>query len=840
MNDSRRDFIKKAALLAGGVSVGTSLPVSIQKALAIQTEKGSSFYDAEHVVFLMQENRSFDHCFGALKGVRGFNDPRTIRLPNGNPVWFQPDNSGKSFPPFRLNIKDTRATWLGDLPHSWEDQVDAYNSGKFDNWILSKKPWNREFNHIPLTMGYYQRQDIPFYYALADAFTVADQHFCSTLTGTTTNRMYFWTGKSNKHPADKVKVRNSEIGYNREVDWLTFPEVLEDNNISWKIYQNEVSIKTELQGEDESLLGNFTDNNLEWFKQYQIRFSPGHINYLQKVLREIPVEIDKLEKFLEKGEVEDINEANKQLGQLKNTLDYAKKTLKEYSPEAFDRLDQRARNLHQKAFATNSDDPNYHRTETLGYVANGKSEEVKIPKGDILHGFRKDVESGSLPTVSWLVAPQKFSDHPSAPWYGAWYVSEVMDILTKNPEVWKKTIFILNYDENDGYFDHVPPYVAPNEKDLQTGKISQGLSTLGEFVTKNQELEAGFEEKDARESPVGLGYRVPLVVASPWSKGGWVNSQVCDLTSSLMFLEKFLSKKTGKKIHCPNISSWRREICGDLTSMFRKEGNDDAVLKTLVQAEHMKGIHQVRKHVLPENYMVFDTELVKTEPVGFVSPQEIGVKPSNIIPYENHCDLEIKEGILKLNFSCGTKIFGSKSIGAPFKVFAPSGHRNKKTQKILHSWDFAVKKGDHVGYDWELKGFDNDMYDLRVQGPNGFWRGFRGKSNMDTMVQVKCEYEAKRFGRAGILLIITNLSTVPQEVKMQESTYRKTNKTIVLKSGQTKTIGVETSKTKGWYDFNLSDLNGDFEWAYAGRMDMNKPSITDPLLGRVHDLQYDF
>ena len=63
--------------------------------------------------------------------------------------------------------------------------------------------------------------------------------------------------------------------------------------------------------------------------------------------------------------------------------------------------------------------------------------------------------------VSWIVPPEHFSDHPSSPWYGAWYLSETFDILTQNPEVWKKTIFILCYDENDGYFDHVPPFVPP-------------------------------------------------------------------------------------------------------------------------------------------------------------------------------------------------------------------------------------------------------------------------------------------------------------------------------------------------------------------------------------------
>ena len=86
--DTRREFIKKAAFLAGAAGLSGVLPASIQKAMAINAEPGSTYMDAEHIVILMQENRSFDHCFGTLKGVRGFNDPRAIDLPNKNKVCF--------------------------------------------------------------------------------------------------------------------------------------------------------------------------------------------------------------------------------------------------------------------------------------------------------------------------------------------------------------------------------------------------------------------------------------------------------------------------------------------------------------------------------------------------------------------------------------------------------------------------------------------------------------------------------------------------------------------------------------------------------------------------------
>ena len=256
----------------------------------IDPAPGSSYLDAEHIVFLMQENRSFDHCFGALQGVRGFNDPRAINLPNQNKVWAQTNNAGETYTPFHLNLKDSRITWLGSLPHSWNDMTEARNQGHHDRWLEAKKSGRKECAGMPLTMGYFDRRDIPFYYALADAFTVCDHHFCSSLTGTTPNRLHFWTGTiREKQDVDAMPmVYNSDVDYGREASWKTFPEILEDNQISWRIYQNEVSVDSGFEGEEEDWLANFTDNPIEWFKQFQVRFAKGHRTYLKKAVVAIP------------------------------------------------------------------------------------------------------------------------------------------------------------------------------------------------------------------------------------------------------------------------------------------------------------------------------------------------------------------------------------------------------------------------------------------------------------------------------------------------------------------------------------------------------------------------
>lgn len=211
--NTRREFFKQAGLLSG--ASGLLLSQSIRRAFAIDPIPGTTFQDAEHVVILMQENRSFDHLYGSLRGVRGFDDPRAIDLPNGNPVWLQSNRKGETFAPFRLDIQQTKITWLGSLPHSWTDQTDARNSGKHDGWLEAKKSGHPECAGLPLTLGTYTREDVPFYYDLADAFTICDQHFCSSLTATMPNRLYLWSGtiRGVRDASARARVNNGDIEY---------------------------------------------------------------------------------------------------------------------------------------------------------------------------------------------------------------------------------------------------------------------------------------------------------------------------------------------------------------------------------------------------------------------------------------------------------------------------------------------------------------------------------------------------------------------------------------------------------------------------------------------------
>src|SRR5262249_8335087 len=160
-----------------------------------------------------------------------------------------------------------------------------------------------------------------------------------------------------------------------------------------------------------------------------------------------------------------------------------------------------------------------------------------------------------LPQVSWIVAPEAYCEHPNwEPDFGAWYVSQVVDILAKNPDVFSTTALFITYDEEGGFFDHLVPPTPPQTP-------AQGKST----VATTNEIFGGDPAHPA--GPYGMGIRVPMIVVSPWSRGGWVNSQLFDHTSMIRFLEARFAQGHPDLIET-NITPWRRAVSGDLTTAF--------------------------------------------------------------------------------------------------------------------------------------------------------------------------------------------------------------------------------------------------------------------------------
>lgn len=820
-------------MLSGAAGVAQFLPPSIKKALAINPKPGSTFMDAEHIVILMQENRSFDHTFGTLQGVRGFNDPRAITLPDKNKVWLQTNKAGDTYSPFRLDIKDTKITWMGSLPHGRRSQMDARNDGKHDQWLEAKKSDTQGYENMPLTMGYYIREDIPFYFALADAFTVCDQNFCSSLTGTDPNRLYFWTGTVREEQLEDSRpyVQNEDV--ERGVEWETFPELLEKNGVSWKVYQNEIGIEHGYTDEQDVWLGNFGDNPLEYFMQYHVKLSKQYREWLPEKIEALQNEIKDLQTNIKSLSGQQIEKAQAKLKEKQAELNVAIEEQKKWTAEKFEMLSANLKSIHEKAFVTNNKEPYQHQLTPLKYSDDQMGREINIPKGDIFFQFREDVKIGQLPTVSWLVAPEYFSDHPSAPWFGSWYLSEAMDILTQNPEVWQKTIFILAYDENDGYFDHVSPFVAPDPKNPETGKCSAGINTGVEQVSLLQDS----------PGPIGLGYRVPLIIASPWTRGGWVNSQVFDHSSTLMFLENFLNKKLSKKIVCDKISSWRRAVCGNLESVFKQyEGIKSSALPFPGKDIFIESIYNAKFKNVPNNYKALtkqEIEQINSDPSmsSYLPRQEKGTRPSCALPYELYVDgkLEADKGTFTIGMKVAQDFFGQKSAGAAFNIYAPGKYKTENARL----WSYAVTPGDYLQDKWAVDSFEKGIYHLRVYGPNGFFREFMGDSG-DLPAEITCRYQSsagdlkKLTGNIELYISIPSVSPSLTVQIIDNSFKAGTIEKLIMADKSTLQMPIDLSRTSGWYDFSVKIKGNDvFERRYAGRVETGRHSITDPSMGGV-------
>ncbi len=250
ISKSRRSFIRLAAGTVGATVATSMLPSSIQAALAIPAHRRhGNLKDVEHVVILMQENRSFDHYFGTLKGVRGFGDRMAIPLPDGQRVWHQKGSKGEILP-YHFDTSTTSAQRVDGTPHTWPDAQQAWNEGRMDKWLPAK---------TERSLGYYKEQDIAFQFAMANAFTICDAYHCSFQGGTNPNRLFLWTGTNDPLGQHGGPVTTNDHDSNGPVEqgytWTTYPERLQAAGITWRVYQD--------------MADNFSDNPLIGFRQYR-------------------------------------------------------------------------------------------------------------------------------------------------------------------------------------------------------------------------------------------------------------------------------------------------------------------------------------------------------------------------------------------------------------------------------------------------------------------------------------------------------------------------------------------------------------------------------------------
>jgi phospholipase C len=404
--------------------------------------------------------------------------------------------------------------------------------------------------------------------------------------------------------------------------------------------------------------------------------------------------------------------------------------------------------------------------------------------------------------------------------------------------VWKKTIFILNYDENDGYFDHVPPFVAPHPRRKETGLVSRGIDTGLEYVELEQELKRKPAD-EARDSPIGLGYRVPMIIASPWSRGGFVCSQVFDHTSPLQFLEKFLTRKTGTEIKEPNINQWRRAVCGDLTSAFRP--NADEEIKALsypTRDEFVAEIHRAQFKELPTGFKKLSPadihQIQQSRQNSPVLPrQEAGVRPSCALPYELAVDGMLSDDRTRftIRFEASAELFGKAAAGSPFIVYAYYGAGDVRIR------NYAVTAGDQLEDSWTVGDFADERYHLAVYGPNGFYREFRGDAG-GPRIDVRLQ-PARTPADAGSLsgnveLHVSNRDSRPLNAEIADVSYNNAAHRLALAPGESATREIDAQRSYGWYDLRVRIVGNErFECRLAGRMETGKPSISDPVIGHL-------
>jgi phospholipase C len=445
-NVSRRELLKIGAITAASELAAVVLPgcsggtagggVSVPPPCSKLTDIG-------HVVIVIQENRSFDHYFGSYRGVRGFSDQSL--------AFQQPDPANTTNPPigallpFRLDTSKTNAACTHDITHDWVPQHQSWNNGTMNGFVTSRLAINSN-NDAVLTMGYYNRADLPYYYALADAFTICDNYFCSVIGPTDPNRLYTMAASidpdgKNGGPLLQSLFTNRTSFFGR-LTYTTMPEQLQARGISWKVYSPP----------DVNILNNALSNNvLSYFKNFQ---DPQSALYKNAFLPSFP-------------------------------LDF------------------------------------------LAYIA-----------------------QGNLPQVSWLLAPAISSDHPPAPsLFGENFLSAVLTALSADSTQWAKTVLFATYDENGGFLDHVAPITAP-------------AGTPGEYITAPAVPDPTVIGNPPISGPIGLGFRVPMLIISPFARGGFVSSELFDHTSVLRFLETLFGAEV------PNLSAWRRATVGDLTGAF--------------------------------------------------------------------------------------------------------------------------------------------------------------------------------------------------------------------------------------------------------------------------------
>jgi phospholipase C len=689
---SRRGMLKALGLLGGAAVLGgtTGAAFAGQAASGSQRETAARYVlpegfagdisDLKHVVVLIQENRAFDHYYGALPGVRGFSDKQALRFQNGTDVFSQPN--GSSF------VKPSRVTTVAGtttgLDHSYSGGLGAWSSGRYNNWIGAKGP---------ATMQYVTGEEIPWQWSLASAYTICDAWHCSVMGPTTPNRLYHWTGTSNG-------VTDNGAESNGTRAWQTYPEALQKAGVSWRIYVDN-------SNNGSSWVGDYTDNPIRGFATFTTSGSTA--------------------------------------------------------TDAANRVDA-VKNAQGTGLVWRAGSAPYAPT---GAPNNDSDANLNAVLGDFIAACQPGA-AHPLPQVSWIVAPYGWTEHPSAnPEHGAHFSNRVLQTLQSNPELWKSTLLIMTFDENDGYYDHVlPPYAEPG--------------TPGEY---------------SGSTPVGYGARVPAILVSPWTRGGWVNSETFDHTSILQFLETWTTA-LGTPALSTTITDWRRGISGDLTSAldFAHPVVDIPSLpdtEALVQIARAGGI--ISTQVPPAD---------KWEG-GTLRPRPLSFHPHGT--FEEDRETGTVTARLSLAGGPAGKTVSLQAFPDKYLPFTNTPHTVSATAPAAYSWDAAAHDG---------------RYAFTVYGPDGFVRSHAGTvlpAGQDNAGVPRVDVDLVTGGEPVLGIALHNDGLEAVHYGLAANDFAGGTRSVWVHPGKTEKVTWPT--TDGYYDVIITaDTGTGWQHRYAGRV----------------------
>lgn len=429
------------------------------------------------------------------------------------------------------------------------------------------------------------------------------------------------------------------------------------------------------------------------------------------------------------------------------------------------------------------------------WVSEGKTgpDRTRSDGQQLVEAFRADIAADRLPQVSWIVTAADLSEHPQAePSKGEHVCAELIKALVDHPEVFAKTVFIVNYDEAGGFYDHMQPPMPP----LTPEQGWSSVSVVGEAKDYGQ---AKVDNPGAH--PLGLGIRVPAIVVSPWSRGGFVCSEVFDHTSTLRFLEKRFGVRE------ENISDWRRTVCGDLTSAFdfANPNQDWSTLSLPATADYMQRV--ARSKAAPS---------LRIPAKQTLSGQEGPQRAARALPYVISAAARVRDGAVWID------LVNAGRAGAVFQVFDNTDRDGP--------WRFTLAAGQkYAAGHWNKPGRPPGPYDFTVHGPHGFYRRFAGDtSKAQPLVTASAD------ARARLVISLSGMGSatlqMAEDYPLAEGEARQT---IALRPSGVRSV-LDLRGSDHWYDLTLTLADDpSFVQRLAGHLETGRASRTDPGIGRM-------